>query len=123
MLVVGAGFAGATYARTIAEAGHNVTVVDQRGHIGGNAFDTVDSTGTRIHCYGPHLFHTNNEDVVHWLRQWGDWVPYHHRVRALLPSGHAAPLPINRRTLEIVFDVRLPDAVAAEAFLAKVAEP
>lgn len=123
ILVVGAGFAGATYARTIADAGHDVTVLDQRGHIGGNAFDTVDSTGTRIHSYGPHLFHTNNEEVVQWLQQWGEWVPYHHRVRALLPSGQAAPLPINRRTLEIVFDVALPDATAAETFLAKVSEP
>ena len=112
ILVVGAGFAGATYARNLAEAGHAVTLLDKRDHVGGNAYDFVDQSGTRIHRYGPHLFHTNNEEVVRWLGRWGDWVRYDHRVRALLPSGSTAPLPINRRTLEIVFGVDLPDADA-----------
>ena len=30
VLVVGAGFAGASYARELAEAGHHVTMIDQR---------------------------------------------------------------------------------------------
>ncbi len=123
VLVVGAGFAGATYARTLADRGLQVTVVDKRDHLGGNAYDHVDGNGTRVHRYGPHLFHTNNEEVVDWVTQWGEWVGYDHRVRALLPSGKTAPLPINRRTLETVFDVTLPDAAAAEQFLARVAEP
>ena len=122
ILVVGAGFAGATYARNLAEAGHAVTLLDKRDHVGGNAFDFVDQSGTRIHRYGPHLFHTNTEEVVRWLRRWGDWVRYDHRVRALLPSGSTAPLPINRRTLEIVFGVDLPDADAARSLLARVSE-
>lgn len=120
ILVVGAGFAGATYARNLAEGGHSVTILDKRDHVGGNAYDFVDQSGTRIHRYGPHLFHTNNEEVVHWLGRWGDWVRYDHRVRALLPSGLTAPLPINRRTLEIVFGVHLADAEAAQALLARV---
>ncbi len=111
---------GATYARNLAEAGHSVTILDKRDHVGGNAYDFVDQSGTRIHRYGPHLFHTNNEEVVHWLGRWGDWVRYDHRVRALLPSGLTAPLPINRRTLEIVFGVHLADAEAAQALLARV---
>jgi len=122
-LVVGAGFAGAAYARTLADRGLQVAVIEKREHLGGNAHDYVDSSGTRVHRYGPHLFHTNNEQVVGWVKQWGEWVAYDHRVRALLPSGKTAPLPINRRTLEAVFDVVLPDATAAEQFLARVAEP
>lgn len=82
-LVVGAGFSGAVYARFLAEAGHTVTVIDQRDHVGGNAFDYVDATGVRVHRYGPHLFHTNNEAVVRWLLRFGEWVRYEHRVRAL----------------------------------------
>jgi len=122
-LVVGAGFAGATYARTLADSGLKVTVIDKRDHVGGNAHDYVDASGTRVHRYGPHLFHTNNEQVVEWVKRWGEWVAYDHRVRALLPSGKTAPLPINRRTLETVFDVALADATAAEQFLARIAEP
>ena len=59
ILVVGAGFAGATYARTLAEAGYTVHVIDRRDHIGGNAADWIDANGVRVHRYGPHLFHTN----------------------------------------------------------------
>ena len=45
ILVVGAGFAGATYARTLAEAGLTVHVIDRRDHIAGNAADAVDANG------------------------------------------------------------------------------
>ena len=38
ILVVGAGFSGATIARLLADAGHKVMVIDQRLHIAGNAF-------------------------------------------------------------------------------------
>ena len=39
VLVVGAGFAGACYARELAEAGHHVSLIDRRPHIAGNAYD------------------------------------------------------------------------------------
>ena len=41
-LVIGAGFAGATVARKLAEAGKQVLVVERRDHIGGNAYDCLD---------------------------------------------------------------------------------
>ena len=67
ILIVGAGFAGATYARELADNGFHVDVIDRRPHIAGNAYDEVDATGVRIHRYGPHLFHTSNKRVVGWL--------------------------------------------------------
>src|SRR5271157_3306525 len=103
ILVVGAGFAGAVYARTVAEAGHDVTVIDKRCHVGGNAYDFVDPNGVRVHLYGPHLFHTRSHRVIDWLKHFGSFSPYEHRVRALLPSGRLAPLPINLDTVNAVF--------------------
>ena len=123
VLVVGAGFAGAVIARILADAGIKVQVIDQRDHIAGNAFDKVDARGVRIHRYGPHLFHTNNMKVVEWLSGFTDWIAYEHRVSALLPDGRLAPLPINRTTLEMVFGVKIADAEAGQAFLAKIALP
>lgn len=123
ILAVGAGFAGAVAARTLAEAGHSVDVVDKRPHVAGNAHDRWNAHGIRVHTYGPHLFHTNNLKVVDWLDRFTDWLPYEHRVTAQLPSGVAVPLPINRRTLEIVFDTTLAGEAEAKAFLASVAEP
>jgi UDP-galactopyranose mutase len=122
-LIVGAGFAGAVYARTLADAGHRVTVVDKRGHIGGNAFDYVDDSGVRVHRYGPHLFHTNNETVVEWIKRFGEWLPYEHRVRARLSDGRHVPLPINRDTINQLFDKSLADPVEVQEFLKSLADP
>jgi UDP-galactopyranose mutase len=123
ILVVGAGFAGASYARTLAEAGYEVDVIDRRSHLAGNAYDEVDATGVRVHRYGPHLFHTNNAGVVRWLQHFGRFVPYEHRVEALLGDGRRVPLPVNRNTIRQVFGVSLPDAAAAKAFLATQVTP
>ncbi|MCX7373776.1 MAG: NAD(P)-binding protein [Alphaproteobacteria bacterium] len=123
ILVVGAGFAGAVHARVLAEAGWAVDVVDQRPHIAGNCFDHVDGNGMRVHAYGPHLFHTNNARVVDWVSRFGAWVPYEHRVKALVPDGRELPLPVNRDTLAALFGVSLPDEAAMRGFLATQALP
>ena len=123
ILVVGAGFAGAVYARKLAEAGYEVDIIDKRDHIAGNAFDFVDQNGIRVHRYGPHLFHTKNARVVDWLRGFGEWVPYVHRVRAVLEDGRFVPLPVNLDTINAVFGTTLTSKEDVVAFLAKVAEP
>ncbi len=40
-IIAGAGFAGAVTARVLAEAGRRVLVLEQRPHVGGNAFDCL----------------------------------------------------------------------------------
>ena len=45
ILIVGAGFAGATIARELAEHDYSVTVIDSRDHIGGNAYDYINEHG------------------------------------------------------------------------------
>lgn len=119
ILIVGAGFAGAVYARIFAEAGHCVRLIDRRSHIGGNCFDSVDpETGVRIHRYGPHLFHTSNMRVVEWLSRFTEWLPYEHRVKARLPDGRLTPLPVNLDTVSDVFGLSLADASELDATLA-----
>ncbi len=123
ILVVGAGFAGATYARTLAESGYTVHVIDRRDHIGGNAADWIDPNGVRVHRYGPHLFHTNSTCVFDWLRRFGSWTPYSHRVRAILPDGRSAPLPVNLDTINAVFCETLRTETEVVNFLRRVAVP
>ena len=102
ILVVGAGLSGATIARELAEAGHKIHVIDKRGHVAGNAYDYVGAYGIKIHLYGPHLFHTNNKEVFDYLSRFTSWVPYKHKVKALLKDGRHVTLPVNRETKEIV---------------------
>ena len=101
ILIVGAGFSGATIARELADAGKHVTVIDRRPHLGGNAYDYRDKHGIRIHKYGPHLFHTNNREVWDYLQRFGEWTPYKHRVKALY-NGKYYTLPVNRETANAV---------------------
>ncbi len=123
ILVVGAGFAGAVHARELAEAGWPVEVIDRRSHVAGTAHDMVDETGTRRHVFGPHLFHTSNARVVDWLSRFGDFLPYEHRVTALVPDKGCLPLPINRRTVNAVFGTTLTTAAEVEGFLAAQGVP
>lgn len=112
ILVVGAGFAGATVARELAEAGHKVLVIDRRDHVAGNAYDYVNEHGIRVHKYGPHLWHTNNDEVQEWVSRFTEWVPYRHWVRAQLGDFYdtaTVPLPINPETVEVVFDAEFED--------------
>lgn len=101
-LIVGAGFSGAVIARELAEAGHNVRVIEKRNHVAGNAYDYTNEHGIRVHEYGPHLFHTNNKEVYDYLGKFTEWVPYHHKVKALLEDGRYATLPVNRETKAMV---------------------
>jgi UDP-galactopyranose mutase len=127
ILIVGAGFAGAVHARQLAAAGYAVRVIDRRPHIAGNAYDYTDANGIRVHAYGPHLFHTKNRGVIDWISRFGEFVPYAHKVRARLPSGALAPLPINLDTVNAVFGTAFttPDEVRAQlrAVALPIAEP
>lgn len=122
-LVVGAGFAGSVLAeRLAADAGRSVLLIDRRPHIAGNAYDHRDDAGILVHRYGPHIFHTNSDEVVRYLSRFTRWRPYEHRVLARVPAG-LVPMPINRTTLNLLYDLKLSTDAEAEAFLARVAEP
>ena len=123
VLVVGAGFAGAVYARILAEHGLCVDVIDRRPHIAGNAYDETAPSGVRVHRYGPHLFHTNMKPVVDWLSRFGSFLPYEHRVEALLPDARYAPLPVNRTTVNLVFGTSLQTESEVKSHLARLAIP
>jgi len=120
-LVVGSGLTGSVCARELAEAGHQVTVLEKRDHVGGNVFDEVDRDGVLVHRYGPHIFHTNSDKVVDYLSRFTAWRPYEHRAHAVV-DGRAYPFPINRLTLNQLYGLDLDEAAAA-AFLERVREP
>ncbi|MCL2783627.1 MAG: FAD-dependent oxidoreductase, partial [Propionibacteriaceae bacterium] len=71
VVVVGSGLFGLTVAERLAtQHGMNVTILERRDHIGGNAYSETDpSTGIEIHRYGAHLFHTSNERVWAYVNQ------------------------------------------------------
>jgi UDP-galactopyranose mutase len=102
ILVVGAGLSGSVISRELADAGHNINVIDKRDHIAGNTRDVIDSFGIRKHVYGPHLFHTNNENVIVFVKKFAEWIDYKHKVKAMLSDGRLVTLPVNAETKQIV---------------------
>lgn len=122
VMIVGAGFAGSVMAERLASAGLKVLVVDRRPHIAGNAYDRRDAAGLLIHQYGPHIFHTNSADVFAYLSRFTQWRPYEHRVLAQV-GDQQVPMPINRTTLNMLYDAGLETEEDVEAFLAARAEP
>lgn len=104
-IVIGAGFAGAVSARLLADRGEKVLILEQRPHIGGNAYDRLDDAGVLIHQYGPHIFHTNSKKVFDFLSRFTSWRDYQHRVVArFLPGNDAVmPVPFNLTSLRIAF--------------------
>ena len=103
ILVVGAGFSGATIANLLAEkSDEQVLVVDKKDHIGGNCYDYRDKNGIMIHAYGSHIFHTNSEKVWNYLKQFTDFNTYMHKVIGIL-DGIETHIPFNFNTLYDVF--------------------
>lgn len=103
VLIVGAGFAGSTFARIAAENDFSVEVIDKRDHSSGNSYSYRDSeTSIEIHKYGPHIFHTSNEKVFEFITRFTTLNGYIHRVKAVT-KGQVFSLPINLHTINQFF--------------------
>lgn len=101
-LIIGSGFAGATVARILTERGEKVKIIEKRPHIGGNCYDEYDEYGILVHKYGPHIFHTNDQDVFEFLSRFTSWYDYQHEVVGNV-YGKIIPIPFNLNILMIVF--------------------
>ena len=118
VLVVGAGLAGSTIARVLADNAVKVKILEKRNHIAGNSYDFINSNNERIHKYGPHLLHCNkNSKGLSFLNRFTDWINYEHKVRALLSDGRTTPLPINQITLEDIFNKKFCNEIEVQEFL------
>ena len=102
-LVVGAGLAGSVCARELAERrGWRVCVLERRGFVAGNAYDHLDEAGILVHEYGPHIYHTESDEVHAYLSRFTEWTDYQHRVLANI-HGTLMPVPFNHRSLLLAF--------------------
>lgn len=98
VIIIGAGFAGATVANVLANKGKNVLIIDKRDHIGGNAYDYMEED-ILIHKYGPHIFHTNSKEVFEYLSKFTEWYKYEHKVLGHV-DNKLVPIPFNFKSIE-----------------------
>jgi len=119
--IVGAGFSGAVLAQELGKAGHRIDVFDSRAHVGGNCHTARDpKTQVMLHTYGPHIFHTSNQRVWDYIQQFGSFVPFVNRVKAIT-GGRVYSLPLNLLTIN-QFLGRSFSPAQAQAFFAEIAE-
>ncbi len=106
-LVVGAGLAGAVFARLMTEKGKKCLVLDRRRHIAGNLY-SEQMEGIEVHRYGPHIFHTDNENIWEFVNRFAS---FYHFIYSPLANykGELYNLPFNMNTFHKLWNVNAPD--------------
>ncbi|MEO0390675.1 MAG: UDP-galactopyranose mutase [Pseudomonadota bacterium] len=107
ILLVGAGLSGAVIGRSLAEAGHQITIFEARDHVAGNCHTQRDAdTGVMVHVYGPHIFHTDDAEVWDYVNRFDRFRPYKNQVKTTA-KGQVFSLPINLHTINQFYGTAL----------------
>lgn len=105
-LIVGSGLFGAVFAHEARQAGKRCLVIDRRKHLGGNVYcDNI--AGINVHTYGAHIFHTNDEAIWNYVRQFAQFNNYVNSPVAN-HNGELYNLPFNMNTFYQLWKVKTP---------------
>lgn len=106
-LIIGSGFFGSICAYELNKIGKKCLVIEKRNHIGGNCY-TENKDNINIHTYGPHIFHTSNDDVWNWINQFVKFNNFTLRPVANY-KGEIYSLPFNMWTFSKLWNISHPD--------------
>ena len=115
-LIVGAGLYGSVFARQKTDAGKKCLVVDRRDHIAGNIY-SKKIEGIDVHMYGPHIFHTDKEDVWEFINR---FTRLNHFTYCPVANynGELYNLPFNMNTFTKMWN----DVITPEQAMKKIQE-
>ena len=123
ILIVGSGLAGCTCARLLAEADHQVYVIEKSDKIGGICRDERDEEhNCFVHQFGPHLFHTDDDWVWNFVNRFGEFREQKFIVKTYFqvfdkPYTRYSDFPINYNTLSTFFDADIATEKAAKKWM------
>jgi UDP-galactopyranose mutase len=105
-IIVGSGFFGSICAHELTKKGYNCLVLEKRNHIGGNCY-TSNRDGINVHDYGPHIFHTSNDEVWEWINQFVSFNDFTLRAVANY-KNEIYSLPFNMWTFSKLWNITQP---------------
>lgn len=106
VVIVGSGLSGAIIARRYAtELNKKVLILEKRNHIGGNVYDLKNDKGLTYHQYGPHIFHTNDDQVINYVKQFAEFNEWRWKVNVNI-NHKEVPMPINFESIDKLFPER-----------------
>jgi UDP-galactopyranose mutase len=106
-LIVGSGFFGASFARTVKDAGKTCLVIEKKDHIAGAAHDK-QVNNYFVSSYGAHIFHTHSKEIWDFIHQFGAFVPFTNRPK-VVSGDRIFSFPINMMTLHQLWGVKTPE--------------
>ena len=106
-LIIGAGLSGSVIARELTDKGYKCVILEERGSVGGNIRDRKIS-GINVHLYGPHIFHTNSDEVWNYMNRFCE---FNNFINAPIANykGEIYNLPFNMNTFSKLWRVTTPE--------------
>ncbi len=106
-LIVGCGLFGATFAERMHASGKKCLIIDKRNHIAGNTY-TEEVNNIRIHVYGAHIFHTDDDEIWNYVNRFGRFSGFINSPLAFY-KGEIYNLPFNMNTFAKMWQITKPE--------------
>jgi len=74
-IIFGAGLSGCSIARLLKDAGKEVVIYEKSNKIGGACRDEIID-GKLVHIYGPHSFHTSNDEAWAFANKYDEFISF-----------------------------------------------
>lgn len=106
-LIVGSGLFGCVFAQQIKNHNKTCLIIEKRNHPFGNCY-TQNQQNINIHQYGPHIFHTSDDDIWSYVNQFAKFNNYINRPK-INYKNNIYSFPINLFTLYQLWGVSSPE--------------
>ena len=111
-VVVGSGMSGLAFARTAAEKGFKVLILEQRDHPGGMLHCRWEEN-VEVHSHGPHIFHTSSAKAWSFFSRFAQLDGFVNSPIAVAKEG-VFSLPFSMYTFNQMWGVRTPEEAKAK---------
>ena len=105
-LIVGSGLFGSVFARLAKDDGKKVLIIEKRNHFAGNCY-TENKDNINVHVYGPHIFHTNNDEIWNFVNKYTTFNNYANKPKVFY-KDKIYSFPINLMTFHQLWGVTNP---------------